>query len=454
MPDLAQHIDQNRQRYLDELIEYLKVPSISSSSAHKQEVRRAGEQLAAHMLRVGLSRSQMFPTPLHPIVYGEWLGAPGKPTVLIYGHYDVQPVDPLELWKSPPFEPEIRDGELYARGSVDDKGQIYVHLKAIEAHLKVHGKLPLNVKFIAEGEEEIGSEHLEPFMQEQAQLLTADFVVVSDTPMYGRGIPSICYGLRGLAYSQIDFEGPTVDLHSGSLGGIVANPVNEMSRLIAALKDADGVVQVPGFYDDVRALTERERKMFADLPQNDEGWRKTTGSPRLHGEKGYTTLERLWARPTLDVNGIWGGFSGEGSKTIIPSRCGCKVSMRLVPDQSSAKALDLLEKFIKKLCPPTVKMTFTRMHGGEPWLADISHPCFDAAVRALERAFGARAVYIREGGSIPFLRAITESTGKPCLLLGFGLPDENEHATNEKLNLENYQKGILAAAYLYEELAR
>jgi acetylornithine deacetylase/succinyl-diaminopimelate desuccinylase-like protein len=296
MTDFTAHIEQNRKRYIDELVEYLRIPSISSSSAHKGEVKRAADYLAAHMERIGLQRVEVFPTPLHPIVYGDWLGAPGKPTVLIYGHYDVQPVDPLELWRSPPFEPEIRGGELYARGSVDDKGQVYIHLKAIEAHLKLHGTLPLNVKFIAEGEEEIGSEHLEPFMREQAKLLEADVVVVSDTPMYGRGVPSVCYGLRGLAYAQIDMEGPTVDIHSGSLGGIVANPVNEMARIIAALKDGDGVVKVPGFYDDVRALSPRERQGFADLPQNDEAWRAPTGSPKLHGEKGYSTLERLWAR--------------------------------------------------------------------------------------------------------------------------------------------------------------
>jgi acetylornithine deacetylase/succinyl-diaminopimelate desuccinylase-like protein len=452
--DLTDYVNANRQRYIDELVTWLRIPSISSSSQHKGEVARAGEHLRAEMERLGMT-AQIFPTRGHPVVYGEWLKAgPNKPTVLIYGHYDVQPVDPLDLWHSPPFEPVVKNGELFARGSVDDKGQVWLHLKAFEAFMKNAGGPPVNVKMIVEGEEEIGSEHLGDFLDAERERLTADAVIVSDSPMFGRGIPSICFGLRGLCYMEIQVEGSTVDLHSGSFGGAINNPVNALAHIIAQLKDPNGKILIPGFYKKVRKLTARERKDVKKLPFKEKEWLKPTGSPKTWGEKGFHVLERTWARPTLDVNGIWGGFQGEGAKTIIPAKAAAKVSMRLVPDQSSDAIAKLFTAYVKKIAPKDMKVTVINHHGGEPFLSPVDDPAFRATERALQRAFGKKPVLIREGGSIPFLATIYETLRKPCILMGFGLPDENSHAPNEKLDLENYQKGILSAVYLLEELAK
>jgi acetylornithine deacetylase/succinyl-diaminopimelate desuccinylase-like protein len=454
MKQIHEYIDANRQRYIDELCDLLRIPSISSSSAHKADVARCADALRAEMLRIGMTRAEVFTTPGHPVVYGEWLGAPGKPTVLIYGHYDVQPVDPLNLWTSPPFEPTVRDGDLYARGAVDDKGQVFAHLKAIEAYLKYAGTLPVNVKFIAEGEEEIGSVNLAGFLKEQRDLLKADAVVVSDTPMFEKGVPSICYGLRGLCYMEVKVSGPTVDLHSGVFGGGIANPANVLCEIIAKLHDTEGRVAVPHFYDRVRPLPDTERRALAALPWDEKKWLETSGCPEVVGEVGYTTLERIWARPTLDVNGIISGFTGEGAKTIIPAWASAKVSMRLVPDQRPEEIEDLFEKAVKKFAPSTVRVEVTRHHGGLPFLAPTEHAAFVACGRALEQAFGRKPVFTREGGSIPFVRDMADTLGAPCILLGFGLPDENAHAPNERFHLYNFHQGIHAVAYLMEELAR
>jgi acetylornithine deacetylase/succinyl-diaminopimelate desuccinylase-like protein len=452
--DLTRHVDENRQRYVDELVEFLRIPSISSASDRRGDVERAAVFLRAEMARLGID-ARIFPTPGHPVVYGEWLGAgPGARTILVYGHYDVQPVDPLDRWTSPPFEPSVRDGNLYARGAVDDKGQLWLHLKAFEAWRQAGGP-PVNVKMIFEGEEEIGSENLGGFLEAERARLDADAVVVSDSPMFAKGVPSVCYGLRGLAYLQVDVEGPAMDLHSGSFGGAVLNPANALARIVAGLQDASGKVLVPGFYDRVRKLGARERASTRRLPFKQKDWLASAGNPPAPwGERGYHVLERVWARPTLEVNGIWGGYQGEGAKTIIPARAGAKISMRLVPDQTPEEIARKFTAHVKRIAPREVKVTVRSLHGGSAFLAPVDDPAFQATERALRRAFGVRPVLVREGGSIPFTATIQEALRCPVILMGFGLPDENSHAPDERLDLENYQKGILSAAYLYEELAR
>jgi acetylornithine deacetylase/succinyl-diaminopimelate desuccinylase-like protein/molybdopterin-guanine dinucleotide biosynthesis protein A len=452
--DALQFVRENRDRHFSELVEFLRIPSISSSSEHRGEVAHAAAFLEAEMRRLGID-AQVVPTEGHPVVYGEWMGAgPGKPTVLVYGHYDVQPVDPLHLWKSPPFEPEVRDGALYARGAVDDKGQVWLHLKAFEAWRGAGGP-PVNVKMIFEGEEEVGSVHLGAFLDRERARLAADAVVVSDSPMFAKGVPSICYGLRGLVYVQVDVEGPRVDLHSGSFGGAVLNPANALARIIAGLQDPTGKVLVPGFYENVRRLGAHERSDVRKLPFDEQEWLASAGNPPAPwGEPGFNVLERIWARPTLEVNGIWGGYQGEGAKTIIPARAGAKISTRLVPDQTPEEIEAKLERFIRRIAPREVKVTVTSLHGGSAFLSEVDHPAFRATERALERAFGRKPVLTREGGSIPFTATIQGALRCPVILMGFGLPDENSHAPNERLDLENYEKGILSAIYLYEELAK
>ncbi|HZV00931.1 MAG TPA: dipeptidase [Planctomycetota bacterium] len=451
---VQERIDKNKEAFVRDLETVVRIPSISSSSAHKKDVLACAEFLVQRAKKAGFERAEVCPTAGHPIVVAEWLKAKNAPTVLIYGHYDVQPVDPLDLWTSPPFEPSIRDGRLYARGAVDDKGQVWAHLLACEAWLQETG-LPVNVKLLVEGEEEIGSEHLEAFLRKEAKRLAADFVVVSDTAMLDRGRPSICYGLRGLAYFQIDLRGTSTDLHSGSFGGGVKNPLHALCEIVSKLKDPKtGKIQVPGFYDDVRPLGKEERDRIRALPHDEASWRKAIDLPATFGEPDFALLERLWARPTLDLNGIWGGFQGEGAKTVIPAEAHAKLSCRLVPDQTPESVGRKVEAFVRQVAPPEVKIDFKYLHGGLPWVADISHPSFGAAVRAMEKGFGEKVCFIREGGSIPFVRTIADETKKPCLLLGFGLPDENAHAPNEWLDLANYQRGIKSCAYLYDELSR
>lgn len=449
----ADHAD----RFVADLVAALEIPSISARSENAADVRRCAEHLAAEMLRVGLTRSEVIETAGHPVVYGEWLGAPGKPTVLIYGHYDVQPVDPENLWHTPPFVPTTRDGKLFARGSVDDKGQCYIHLAAVEAYLRSvggPGALPVNIKMIIEGEEEIGSLHLGEFLAAERARLEADVVVVSDTAMFAKDVPSLCYGLRGLAYCEIEVHGPAGDVHSGSFGGGINNPCNALAHIIASLKDTEGRIQVAGFYDKVRANTDAEKAELASLPFKEDEWLAATGSSATFGEAGFTTLERLWTRPTLDVNGILGGYTGEGAKTIIPAWARAKVSMRLVPHQDPHEILALIQAHVERVAPPSVRVTVTPMEGAPGWLCEPTHPAFDAARRALEAGFGVPAVLMREGGSIPFVGTISDALGKPCLLVGFGLPDENSHAPNEWLDLDNFHRGIHSTIVLYDELSR
>jgi len=385
-------------------------------------------------------------------VYADWLGAPGKPTVLVYGHYDVQPAEPLDLWHSPPFEATIRHGNLFARGASDDKGQIFVHIKSVEAFLKNEGKLPINIKMIIEGEEEIGSEHLETFIKEHKDLLKANLVLISDTSMFAKGIPSLCYSLRGLSYMQIDLTGPHKDLHSGSYGGSVHNPIQALAEIISQLHDKNGKITIPGFYNDVQALTKEERSSFKKLPWNDKKYAKELGLKCLYGEKGFTTLERLWARPTLECNGIWGGYIGEGAKTVLPSKASAKISMRLVPNQKPEKIAKLFEKYINRISPKTVHVTVRNLHGGEPAITPIESPGVRAAVAALTKGFGKKPLYQREGGSIPIVVQFKKLLGIDTVLLGFGLPDENAHAPNEFLYLENFFGGIRTSAHFIQEL--
>ena len=417
-------------------------------------MERCASFLRGQLESIGMHKAALFPTQGHPIVYGEWLGAPGKPTVLFYGHYDVQPVDPLGLWISGPFQPTIRDGELYARGAVDDKGQVWMNLKAIEAHLEAQGALPLNLKLLIEGEEEVGSSHLDAFIQSHQELLRADVALISDTPMFDRGIPSICYGLRGLAYFQLDLKGTSQDLHSGSFGGTVINPNFALAQIIHSLKDSDGRILIPGFYDDVAPMSDREKEELSRLPFDQERFRREVGAPELFGERGYGTLERIWSRPTLEVNGLCGGFTGEGAKTVIPAVAMAKISMRLVPDQDPDRIARLFERHLKTVTPRSVELTLTRMHGGKPWLAPIDHPAIRAASRALEKGFGAAPVFVREGGSIPVVDTLAETLGLSTVLMGVGLPDENAHAPNEKLDLGNFQNGIVSVAHFFDEFSR
>jgi acetylornithine deacetylase/succinyl-diaminopimelate desuccinylase-like protein len=454
MKDVIAYIDAHRKRFVDDLVEWVRIPSVSCDTKHDADVARNAEHLAATIRALGAGRVEVWRTPGHPAVFAEWMHAPGKPTLLVYGHHDVQPVDPLNEWVTPPFEPDIRAGRLWGRGVVDDKGQVYIHAKAIEAFVKTAGKLPINLKLIVEGEEEVGSANLDGLMRDHQKDLASDFVCVSDTAMFGRGIPSLCVGLRGLAYVEVFVDGPALDLHSGSFGGGVTNPVNALARMLGTLHDAKGRIAVEGFYDAVRPLTETERREIASLPFDEKEWLRSTGSPAIWGEEGYTTLERIWARPTLDLCGITGGFQGEGAKTIIPARASAKVSCRLVPDQEPDEIVRKLEAHFAKVAPPGVRVRVQNLHGGRPYLAPTDHPVFEVAKRAFSKAFGKPTVFMREGGSIPFVRTIADATGKPCLLMGFGQPDENAHAPNEWLDLENYHLGIKSAAYLYDELSR
>jgi len=453
MNDVVDYINVNRDRYVDELKQYLAIPSISALPEHAADTRRAAEWTADALRSAGMQNVRLMDTPGNPVVYGDWLGAPGKPTILFYGHYDVQPVDPLNLWTSPPFEATVRDGEIYARGAADDKGQVFMHIKAVEAFMKQAGSLPVNIKFFIEGEEEVGSVHLDQFVRDHTQDLAADVVVISDSPMFDRGVPSICYGLRGLAYFQIDVRGTKSDLHSGSFGGAVANPALVLSQMLAQMKDRSGRIRIPGFYDDVRDLSEAERAEWRKLPFNETKYRKELGAPKLFGESGYTTLERVWARPTFEVNGLLSGFTGEGAKTVLPAVAMAKVSMRLVPDQHPDKIAQQFEHYLKKVAPKTVEVKLTRMHGGKPWMAEFDNKFVRAAGRAIEQGFGQPPVFNREGGSIPVVSTFQEELGVPSVLFGVGLPDENAHAPDEKLDLGNFHNGIIASAYLYQEIA-
>jgi acetylornithine deacetylase/succinyl-diaminopimelate desuccinylase-like protein len=453
MNQIHDYIDRHEARNTEELLDFLRIPSVSARSEHRADTRNAAHWLAERMENAGLSAS-VHDTPGHPVVLGEWLGAGEKArTLLIYGHYDVQPAEPLELWTTPPFEPALRDGRLFARGSVDDKGQLYLHIKALQAHLKVHGRLPLNVIVIAEGEEEVGSANLMPFVSQNTERLSCDAVIISDSSMLAPGLPTIGASLRGLAYFQVNVLGPASDLHSGSYGGAVLNPATALARIIATFHDENGHIAIPGFYDNVRTA-----KDYADqirtLPFDEKTFLSETGSPALGGEAGYTTFERLWIRPTCEVNGLLSGYTAEGSKTVLPSRAMAKVSCRLVPDQDPERIQKLFIEHVRNVAPAGVSVDIDIMHGGKPWRAKLGGTLYDAASKALQSAFGRPVVYAGEGGSIPIVPEFESVLGAPVLLMGFGLPGENAHAPDEWMSLENYLKGTHAAATLLAEFAR
>ena len=447
-------IEKDENRYLEELKEFVRIPSISADPEKVDKMIDCANWVKGQLDNMGMENTEIIETEGHPSVYGEWCKAEGKPTILIYGHYDVQPVDPVDLWDSPPFEPTVRNGGLYGRGTVDDKGQILLHMKAVEAHLQAEGELPINIKFLVEGEEEVGSVNLVPLIKDNLEKLKADLILISDSSMFAKGMPSICYGLRGISYFELRVKGTNGDLHSGSFGGAVINPANALARIIAKLKDEKGRILIPGIYDDVLPLTDEERKVFANLPHDDEKYRKMLGAPELFGEEGYSTLERVWARPCLDVNGIISGYTGNGAKTVIPAKASAKISLRLVPNQTPDRVEELFRKYIEEIAPPSVEVEIETLHGGMPYISPIDNPIFDSVREALKKGFKADTVAIREGGSIPIVTDFTELLKSPVILIGFGLPDENAHAPNEWIDLENYQKGILSMAYLYEGLAK
>jgi len=450
--NLTEIIESRRDQHLAELCEFLRIPSVSAKSEHKPDIERGARWVADRLQSAGFKTVQVIPTSLHPLVYAESLEVPGKPTILFYGHYDVQPAEPLDLWTSPAFEPTVRSGNLYGRGTADDKGQVHIHLKAFESLRDVNGKLPINMKVLIEGEEEVGSVSLWDYVQKNKEKLKADALVVSDTSMLAKGVPSITYGLRGLNYYQIELTGPARDLHSGVYGGAVPNPLTILTELFAKLHDKDFRVTIPGFYDDVAKLSASERKSLNALPWKKKDFEKAVGAPGYAGEKGFTIVEQLWARPTLELNGIWGGYMGEGAKTVIPSKAYAKFSTRLVPDQNPQKIAKLVEKHIRKLLPKTVICKFEVLSTGKPWTAPFQAQIFTKAQAALEKGFGKKAVFIREGGSIPFVTQMHDTFKVPCVLIGFGLPDENAHAPDEHLALENYFAGIKAIAHFYEAL--
>ncbi|MBE3594140.1 MAG: dipeptidase [Candidatus Carbobacillus altaicus] len=454
LKDALQYVRTHRNAHLDGLKTFLTFPSVSALSQHKKDVQKTAEFLADEMRRIGLEHIQIFPTDGHPIVYGDWLHAEGKPTALIYGHYDVQPVDPEALWESPPFQPEIRGGKLYARGASDDKGQVWMHLKALEAYLQTNGSLPINVKVLIEGEEEIGSPHLPPFVEQNAERLQSDLVVISDSTLLGPGQPAICYGLRGLAAMEITVKGAKSDLHSGLYGGVVQNPLQALAHILASFHDDDGRVAIPHFYDDVRPLSEEEKRAWQTIAPDDKQWAEELGVPTLFGEKGYTPLERNWARPTLEINGMGGGFQGEGIKTVLPNEARAKISCRLVPDQDPDHILSLIEDHIKQLNLPGVRVSCQRFDTGRPFLTPYDHPAIQAAKEAYEAAYGKEAVFIRMGGSIPIVEDFSRILGVPVALMGFGLPTENFHAPNEHFHLENYDKGIDTLLYYWDTLSK
>ena len=450
--DLDSFFSREERRIRAELDEFLRIPSISARSEHSADMVRCAEWLAGQVRALGMEAS-IHTTPGHPIVVGEWRKAgQNAPTILVYGHYDVQPVEPLDLWTSPPFQPTVRDGKLYARGSVDDKGQVFIHVKAAEALLRQRRKLPINLIFLFEGEEEVGSDHLAEFVEKNVKLLQADAVVISDSSMFAPGLPSILSSLRGLAYFQIDVVGPAQDLHSGSYGGAVVNPAMALARILATMHDAKGRITIKGFYDKVRKWDKKSRDAIRKLPFSERHFQKETGASALGGEEGYSTLERIWMRPTCEVNGLLSGYTGEGAKTVLPSKAMAKVSCRLVPDQDPEQVSKLFAAHVKRVAPKGVKATVQYIHGGKPWRAELTGPLYDAARRALQAAFNKEPVTVGEGGSIPVVGDFTRVLKAPVLLMGFGLPGENAHAPDEWISLDNFTKGLRAVATLYEEL--
>jgi acetylornithine deacetylase/succinyl-diaminopimelate desuccinylase-like protein len=447
------YLEAHRGNFEEQLKALLRIPSISAQPAHDADTRRAAEFIRDDLREIGFA-AQLIATPGHPIVYAERHDAPGKPTLLVYGHYDVQPPEPLEPWLSPPFEPTVRDGNLYARGATDDKGQMFTHLKAAEGWLKAVGRLPLNLKFLIEGEEEVGGANLETFVAGNRERLACDYAVISDTSQFARDQPAITYGLKGLAYFEVIVRGAKTDLHSGTFGGAVANPCNALAVILASLKGPDGRIQIDGFYDSVRPLEDWERAEFARLPFSEAEFRASVGVPSLEGEFGYTTLERKWARPTCDVNGLFGGYQGPGPKTVLPCMAGAKLSFRLVPDQDPHTVAAQFHAHVEAACPPGVSYEIIDHHGAPAVLVDTKTPGVRAASRAIEAAFGKAPVFMREGGSIPVVGLFKTQLGVDSLLLGWGQNDDNLHGPNEKFALVDLHRGIRASAHLMAELAR
>lgn len=451
-PAVASHLEATRAERLASYLEFLRIPSISALPEHAGDIRRAAEWIAAELGRIGFEHAEVCATPWHPIVYADWLHAEGAPTVLVYCHYDVQPVDPIDLWETAPFDPFVRDGRVIGRGAADDKGQLHMHLRAAEALFATRGRLPLNLRIVFEGEEESTSASLPGWIEANRDRLAADVVVISDTGFFEGNIPALTESLRGMLYTQIDVTGAPADLHSGSYGGNVENPANALARIIAELKDRDGVIRVPGFYDDVVPLDEAARGRLAALPFDEAAYLARVGVPALAGEKGYSVLEREGARPTLDVNGIWGGFQGEGSKTIIPAHAHAKVSMRLVANQDPQELLRLFRDYVVQVTPPGVRVEVHDLGTGRPSATPVDHPVVLTAARALEATFGRRPVYRRNGGSIPVAEMFERQLGLTVVLMGFANPDDNAHAPNESMVLANYETGIRTICLLWDML--
>jgi acetylornithine deacetylase/succinyl-diaminopimelate desuccinylase-like protein len=452
--EVLEQIRTNRQRYVQELSDFLRIPSVSTDPARAADVRIAAHWVLDKLSGLGF-QTELHETKRHPVVFAHRLSDPDRPTLLIYGHYDVQPPDPLDEWVTPPFSPNIRDGYMYGRGATDNKGQCLTYFEAMEAILAVNKELPVNVKVLVEGEEEIGSPSLGPFLLAHLAQLKTDAVAISDGSQFASGIPAITYGLRGLCYLQVDVQGPRFDLHSGSFGGLVANPVQVLSEMLAQLRNADGTVAIPGFYDSVRDLEPEERQEIGELPLNEKDLKQYLGVDELFGETGYGHIERRTARPTLDVNGIWGGFSGEGAKTIIPAKAGAKVSMRLVPDQRASSINELCTNFLRSMTPPGAKIQVSELHGSDPVLIDRDQPAMRAAAKAIEFGFDKTPIFIREGGSIPIVGLFKEVLGcNSILLLGWGSPDDGAHSPNERFSLEDFHRGICSAAALFYEIAQ
>lgn len=448
-----EYIEKNQQRFLNELFELLRIPSVSADSKHKGDVRKAAEYVKVKLLEAGADRADLVETKGHPIVFGEKIVNVALPTVLVYGHYDVQPADPLNLWHSPAFEPVVKDGKIYARGACDDKGQFYMHIKAFEIMMK-HNSLPCNVKFMIEGEEEVGSDNLPIFVKEYKDKLKADIILISDTSLISLEHPSITVGLRGLSYMEVEVTGPNRDLHSGVYGGAVANPINVLSELIASLHDKDGRVNIPGFYDKVVNLTPEEREALNKAPFSLEAYKKDLDIADITGEKGYTTIERTGIRPTLDVNGIWGGYTGEGAKTVLPSKASAKISMRLVPNQDSNEITELFTKHFQSIAPSSVKVKVTAHHGGQPAVTSTTSPAYKAAEKAFQEVWGKTPIPTRDGGSIPIVSLFKKELGLETVLMGFGLDSDAIHSPNEHYGIKNFTLGIETIVAFYKHFVK
>jgi len=449
MEQIKDYVAEHKDRFLQELFGLIRIPSVSSVADHREDMVRAAEYWRKTLREAGCTRSEIFPTEGNPIVYGEKIIDPALPTVLVYGHYDVMPVDPVDLWESSPFKPEVRDGKIYARGADDDKGQSFMHAKAFEAMVHTNS-LPCNVKFMIEGEEEIGSAHIGPFCEEYKEMLKSDIILVSDTSMIGLKTPSITVGLRGLAYMQVEVTGPEFDLHSGIFGGAVANPINILARMIAAMTDDSGRITIPGFYDEVVVISDQERMEMAKAPFDEESYKRNIGVDALYGESGYTTKERTGIRPTLDVNGMWGGYTSEGTKTVLPSKAYAKISMRLVPNQNHKKISELFERYFTSMAPEYVKVKVEALHGGEAYVSPMDTFGYQAASKAVEKVLETKPIPVRSGGSIPIIPQFEEILGVKSILMGFGLESDAIHSPNENYPLENFYKGIETIPWFYQ----